>query len=335
MAEGEVLNQSEVDALLSAIDSGEIELETVALPQRAAAPYDFKRPERVSRDQLRSIETLHEVFARNLQASLSGALRTIINVKVETVDQLTYSEFIMSLPNPTCFNLVTCAPLEGNMILEINPSTVFPIIDRLLGGQTAGAAGTTQPERPLTDIEWNLIQSVIDQALEALRNIWAPIEKIDFRVNSHETNPQLMPLMSPNESVVLVSLKVVMGEQKGFLNLCIPVVTIEGVLDKISNQSWFGGGKKGSAPLQTEAISRSITNAELEVSVFLAETQIRLSDLIHLQVGDILTTDHPTGFPMLVCIEGRPKFWGNPGDFKNHKAVRILRPVKSTEETFR
>ena len=140
MAEGEVLNQSEVDALLSAIDSGEIELETEDLPQRTAAPYDFKRPERVSRDQLRALETLHEVFARNLQASLSGALRTIVNVKVETVDQLTYSEFIMSLPNPTCFNLISCAPLEGNIILEINPSTVFPIIDRLLGGQTAGSA---------------------------------------------------------------------------------------------------------------------------------------------------------------------------------------------------
>ena len=219
-----VLNQSEVDALLSAYDEGQVAPagSERAPPQEGAAVvnlYDWKRPERVSKDQMRSLENLHEVFARNMGASLSAYLRTIVDVKLASVEQLTYSEFIMSLPNPTCFNLLSAKPLEGEVILEINPSIIFPIIDRLLGG---GKDVSAPPDRPLTEIELGIVRRIITKALEQLRVVWARIKQIQFALVETESNPQLRQIVPPNEVVVLISFEITLGESSGSMNLCIP-----------------------------------------------------------------------------------------------------------------
>ena len=323
MGERDVLNQSEVDALLSAIEEGDVAVpEEESQPARRVVAYDFKRPERVSRDQLRAIETLHEVFARNLQASLSGLLRTIIEVKVYTVDQLTYSEFITALPNPTCFVLLGCEPLEGNMILEMNPAAIFPIIDRRLGG---GKRGTHQPERPLTEIEWKLALGIVDRCIGLLRDVWATIEKIGFKVTATESNPQLMPIMSSNEPVVLVTFELSIGEQKGFMNICVPVVTIEPIMDKIAAQTWFGRLARGGLPPGGVTVSDNLGTAEMWVSCALAETTITIEELRNLQVGDLLVTEHPQDAPVVVTVEGRPKFIGKPCRYRDHLSVKIAR----------
>lgn len=319
---GEVLDQSEVDALLAAVGGREIELDvSEGKPAAQVSVYDFKRPERVSKDQIRSLEVLHEVFARNLGASLSGLLRTIVEIRLQAVDQITYSEFIMSLPNPTCFNLLGVAPLEGNMILELNPSIVYPVIDRILGG---GRITSAPPERALTEIEWRLIGTIIGRAVEQLKSSWTGVKAIDFRVSQTESNPQLMPIVAPNELVVLISFDIVIGESRGMMNLCIPFLVIEPIIAELTSHSWFGYVRKGAATPQTHEIHANIANAPLQVICYLAETQITVRDLLDLKPGDILETNKPANSPLIMLVEGRPKFFVAPGRYKHKKGARIV-----------
>lgn len=333
MAEGDVLTQNEVDALLSAIGGGEVELSPGEQTARQVVLYDFKRPERVARDQLRAIETLHDVFARNLQASLSGSLRTILDLKISNIDQLTYSEFINSLPNPTCFNVVNCEPLEGSFILEISPSIAFPIFERLLGH---GKVSTIHPERPLTDIEWRLLQTVIDRAVQIMREVWENVEKINFRVTARESNPQLVPIMSSNEPVVSVTLEMSMGEHKGFINVCIPVVSIEPLMDKIITHTWFTTKRREAVPSQEAVITRSLAVADVNLVSYLAQTTMTIDELLTLEPGDIVVTEHHKEAPAIVMIEGQPKLFAAPGLFKDHRAIRVTaKAIASDGETFK
>jgi flagellar motor switch protein FliM len=325
----EVLDQSEVDALLAAVEGGEVEVEApVEKAERQVNIYDFKRPEKVSKDQLRSLEMLHEVYARNLGASLSAFLRTIVEIKLEAIDQLTYSEFIMSLPNPTCFNLLSCSPLEGNMILEVNPSIVFPIIDRLLGG---GRSSSPPPDRALTDIEWRLVQTIIDRSLEQLAAVWEPIRKIEFQITTAESNPQLIQVEAPNEPVVLICFDISMGEHSGMMNLCIPYRVIEPVMAEIASHTWVGYARR-SSPAQSASMADGLAGAELELRCFLAETSLTVRDIMALEPGDIVQLEKPCDSPLLVYVAERPKFLARPGIYRRHRAAKIIGIYKEEEQ---
>ncbi len=324
---GKFLSQREIDSLLSSIDQGEVEVGAQEEHAKKVVPYDFKRPERVARDQLRAIETLHEVFCRNTQAAVSGWLRSVLDLGVVSIDQLTYSEFINSLPNPTCFNVLSCEPLEGNFIVEINPTVAFPIIERLLG---SGKAIATPPERALTDLEWKLVERIITRIITGLQDVWTSVAPIILKITGRESNPQLVPIMPPNEPVIAVKLEFSMGEYKGHINICIPVVSIEGVMDKLSTHTWFVK-KKDKGDIRHERITETLSAAKLTVSTFLNEHIVKLGDLKSLQVGDIILTNHKEEDPLVVCIENRPKYDGIPGSIKDKKAVRILHKISRKE----
>ncbi len=335
----DVLSQNEVDALLAAVDDGELDMGTPAggvIGGQVETPaditiYDFKRPERVSTDQIRSMEMMHEVLARKLGASLSSYLRTIIEVKLASVEQLTYQEFIMSLPNPTCFNLLTCEPLDGSLVLEINPSIVFPILDKLLGG---GNTAVTIPEREMSDIEWRLMKHITDETLSFLRESWRPIMDIDFKVASRESNPQLMQIVPPNEVVILICFEVKMGDSSGMLNLCIPFPVVEPIMGNFSTiQTWFTSKKSQSVEEDKLKLNQGVFKAKLEARVELARTKITLKQLLALKPGDLIKTKKDIREPILLRVADQPKFWGHPGKFKIFKAIRITRPVKEGEVT--
>ena len=321
----DVLDQDEVNALLEAVEGGKIEVggEEESVPPEEVYPYDFKRPERVSKDQMRAFETLHEVFGRGLSASLSGNLRTIIEVKLVSVEQLTYSEFILSLPNPTCFNLLTAKPLEGEMVLELNPSIVFPIIDRLLGGT---AEHTSIPDRPLTDIEWEIISRISKQILDQLSLAWTNVKPVKFEVSRRESNPQLMQIVAPNAPVVLVTFELSMGQATGLINLCLPFMVIDPIITDFTSQAWFAYARNRGDAEQAETIADGIANAELGVTCFMAGAKITLRELMELQAGDVIQTSTRASGEILLMVEGRPKFWGKPGVMRGHKAFRITRP---------
>jgi flagellar motor switch protein FliM len=328
----EVLSQNEVDALLSAVSDVSAEQRPTAdkTKPRDVSVYDFKRPERVSKDQMRALETHHEVMARNLAATLSGHLRTIVDCKLTTVEQLTYSEFVMSLPNPTCFNVMTAEPLEGKLVLEINPSIVFSIIDKLLGGQ---AGPGSVPEREMTEIERKLFARISDRILTHLRETWVPIKKLDFAIVQTESNPQLLPIVAPNEVVVLISIEIRMGEASGMLNLCIPYPVIEPVMAAFSTvQSWYSQRRKGQEIQEaTDYLQASLKGAVLEVAAYVAETEVSVRELLELAPGQVLVTDKPVKAPLLLTIGGKSKFLGRAGTYHGKKAFEILRASRPGE----
>lgn len=334
----EVLDQSEVDALLAAVDSGEVEAaQTTAsgkvFSRNAAAakpgeeveirPYDFKRPERVSKDQMRALENLHEIFSRNFGASLSGFLRTIMEVKVASIEQMTFSEFTHSLPNPTCFNLLSANPLEGNICLEISPLIIYPVIDRLLGGSNADLF---IPQRPLTAIELRLVQKILDRAMAALRDAWANISTVQFKLEETESNPQLVQIVPPNEVVVVVGFELKMGGRAGTMSLCIPYNVIEPVVEKLSNQSWAAYKRNRRDDHLRNRLAGQLDAARLTTAAILADTTIKISELANLQPGDVILTDKPASAPLTLLVEGRRKYIGYLGQFKGNRAFKITRP---------
>jgi flagellar motor switch protein FliM len=330
----DVLDQAEVDALLAAVSAGDLDEGTEHPTRRAAInkevrTYDFKRPERVSKDQMRVLEGIHEGFARNLGASLSGFLRTIIEVRVATAEQLTYSEFIHSLPNPTNFNLLSCEPLEGQMCLEISPLIIYPVIDRLLGGSNAELF---IPQRPLTMIELRLVGRITDRALACLTEVWSALVPVKFTLGEVESNPHLVQIVAPNEVVVVVGFEIKMGTRAGTMSLCIPFNVIEPVMGKLAAQGWVAYQRRASAEDRAGDIARTLAGAEIGLQAQLARTTITVRELMNLQPGDIIQTTKPATAPVVVQAEGRNKFYANLGRHKDNRAVRITGPAPDDDK---
>jgi flagellar motor switch protein FliM len=342
----DVLEQSEVDALLAAVDTGaagQKEKEKEAAPmvfgpkgktQLEVQVYDFKRPERVSKDQMRAMEALHEGFGRNFGAAISGYLRTIIEVSVAHIEQLTYSEFIHSLPNPTCFNLLKAEQLDGQVCLEISPLIIYPIVDRLLGGSNAELF---IPQRPLTQIEQRLVQRITDRATHHLSEAWSNLTPVTFRVEDFESNPQLVQIVPPNETVVVVGFELKMGNRTGTMALCIPYNVIEPIMGMLATQNWFSYQRKGSHEDHLRQLTQNVSAAPVELRVFLAQTTIRLNDLLRLQVGDLITTEREVTQDVLIQVEGKKKFLAQAGQFRGKRAIKLTKiiqqPVEAVAET--
>jgi len=321
----DVLSQSEVESLLAALDpgtpsSGVIQSERSGMQ---VTIYDFKRPERVSKEQIRALQALHEGFSREFGAGLSGMLRTICEVKLISVDQLTYNEFVFSLESPTCFNLLKSAGLEGPIILDLNPSIVFPIIDRLLGGGRDHHHEQMEQRRPLSDIELKLTSRVTSIALRALENAWSSVCSLDLTIEQVESNPQLVQIVPPNEVVVLISFEVAMADTRGILNLCIPFNTIEARANRLTSDNWAAYRKKEQDESSRLNMEGGLSRAEVEVTVRLAETTLSTREVMNLEVGDVILTEHDVSQGIEVLVAGRPVFLGFPGVYKGQKAIRI------------
>lgn len=330
-----MLDQSDIDALLNAVDTDDEtegtddvqmvfsrtrkDLETVEIRE-----YDFKRPERVSKDQMLALETLHEAFARNFGASLSSFLRTIVEVRVAACEQMTYGEFVSGLPNPTSYNLIQPDNLEGQMCLEVSPLIIYPIIDRLLGG-------TNQdlfiPQRPMTAIEQRLISNVLRRGLDALSEAWESVRELKFEIVAHESNPQLVQIVPPNEVVMVIGLEVRMASRAGTMNLCIPYNVIEPVMDELSSQSWFALSRNDGKNKSEERITKNLDQAGVVVAAVLAETTITIQDLSEMKVGDMIVTSQKAKDPALILVGQESKFLAHVGQHDGKRAIKIERAV--------
>jgi flagellar motor switch protein FliM len=327
---GEVLSQEEVESLLTTMETegdDEARAKKASRPRGRVAPYDFRRPERVGKEQMHALQSMHEGFGRNFGAALSALLRTIMDVKLTGVDQLTYSEFVYSLENPTCFILLKASPLDGNIILDINPSILFPVIDRMLGG---GTEAGPPARRPLTEIELRLVDRITKVFLEELKRAWQNILVLDPAVERVESNPQLVQIVPPNEVVVLISFELALGEKRGMMNLCIPFNSLERISGKLTANSWMTYGARKVTQETRDLIGNRLDGARAELVVTLAETTIRTEDLMGLSVGDIITTEKDIHDPLLVCVQGVGKFTGRPGAHKGHKAIQVVENPSAT-----
>jgi flagellar motor switch protein FliM len=334
----DVLDQGDVDALLAAVESGDVE-ETDSSEQifsrtrkdisaTEVRGYDFKRPERVSKDQMRALQTLHEAFARNFGAALSGFLRAIVEVRVATCEQMTYGDFVSGLPNPTSFNLISADGLKGQMCLEISPLIIYPIIDRLLGGTSSELF---IPQRPMTLIETRLIESVTNYGLTALREAWESVRDLTFEISATESNPQLVQIVPPNEVVVVIGLEMKLSNRAGTMNLCIPYNVIEPVMEDLSTQNWFSVGSDASVDASKDRIEGSLTRASVGVSAILAETTMTMRDLASLSEGDLIVTEKAIADPMVLCVEGQKKFLGTVGKCRRSRAIKVMRKIEPSD----
>jgi flagellar motor switch protein FliM len=287
--------------------------------------YDFKRPERVGKDQMRAMHSLHESIARNFGASISGLLRTMIEVKLLSVDQLTYSEFVFSLDNPSCFNVIKPLPLEGHWVLDIAPGLAYAIIDRMLGGDPV--PGETI-RRPLTEIETRLMCRVVDLFLEQIVPAWENVLHLEPSIHTTESNPQLAQIVPPNEVAILVGFEVLLGKNRGMMNLCIPFNSIEKYNAKLSRNGWVGYGKTNPTPQSRRKIADSIDAAPVGVVVTLARSKIRTSDLLDLSVGDIITTEQSADSALELSVQDVPKFTAIAGAYKGKKAAQIQSTIE-------
>jgi len=331
-----MFDQAEIDALLSSVeaqnapaDDGSIQI--FSRHRRDSEPveireYDFRRPERIRKEELRAMETLHEAFARNLGASLTSFLRAITEVSIAQIEQMTYAEFIGGLPNPTSYTLLESPALEGSLGLELSPLIIYPIIDRLLGG--GGASDELYiPQRPLTAIEARLVRQILTRAASALTDAWKEIAKATFTLGDMETNPLLVQFVPPDELVVVVRFELRMSKRAGGMALCIPSKVMDGVVEKLSARNWFGpasGAAQGGA--WQPVIAARLNEAAVNLTAILAETSITVREMQHLEVGDVIVSSKEAHEPVMLCVEGRPKFLARAGQHRGQRAVEVISP---------
>jgi flagellar motor switch protein FliM len=330
----EILSQDEIDALLSALSGEEIKPEQATGTKKPderhkkIRVYDFRRPNKFSKEQIHAIQAIHENYARLLATYLSAHLRTVVHINVHSVEQLTYEEFIRSLPNPTIMNIFQMNPLEGNAVLEINPIIVFTLIDRLFGGPGKAPDKT----RDLTDIERVVIERVMNRSLDILKEAWDNIIQIKPKLEFIEMNPLFTQIVSPTEMVVLVSFRAQLGDNEGLLNLCFPFLVLEPIINKLSAHYWFAGTAK---EVTQDVIQRTIDRVEkasLNISVMLGKTDIRVGELLELQPGDVIMLDRKVNHPVEILVGSKKKFLGRPGVTGSKMAVQITSVVKEGDE---
>lgn len=309
-----ILSQHEVDALLSAIDSGGGE-PGAATP---AEPYDFRRPSRLPSGPLRYVQALHEGFARALQPALSGMLLKPVEARLTGVHQLPLGEFVASLPNPAVLVLLSAEPLGGSFLLSIHPSIAGALVERMLG---AGKPVSAPRERGFSALEWNVADALIARILDCLTAAWAPVAPLKFRVLGRENEPQSIKTDPVNEPSVAVTLELAMADQRGSLDLLFPALSIEPHFGKMVPEAPFSP-KKGEEARGDE-MSKQLAPAEVEVGVHLPPGTIRMRELQALRPGDYIVTPHPHSGPVQVSVEGRLKFTARLGSLKDRKAAKI------------
>lgn len=326
----EVLSQNEIDALLSAISTGEMTAEELKKDEedKRIKVYDFKRALRFSKEQIRGVTRIYENYARLLTTYFSAQLRTYVDITVASADQIPYEEYIRSIPNMTILNVFEMSPLEGRMIMEVHPSIAYAMVDRVLGGR-----GTSLNKiDTLTEIETKLITNLFERTTDYLMEAWAGISTIDPVLSDLEVNPQFLQIVSPNETVVVISMNANVGEASGMMNICIPHMLLEPIIPKLSAHYWMESTSKQKLPDEIEAIEKKVKSASIEITAELGETQFMIEDFLSLAKDDIIELNHSIRQPLTIKVSGIPKFIGQAGKQNKKLAVQILDEYKEGDE---
>lgn len=324
----DILSQDEVDLLLSAVSEGELEEgqeEKPAYEEPHLTTYDFRRPERVSKEQLKGLQSLFEALAREVSIIFPPFLRTVVRVDLVSIDQLTYDEFILSVARPTCLNIVNMAPLEGNAVLELSAMMVFPIVDRVLGGSGVMLAEA----RELTEIENRIVMRIVMMILDSWRRAWEQLIEFRQTVVSQESDPLIVQIVAGSEMVVLVGYEVHIGEQSGSMNMCIPLMVLNPILNQISQQAHFTRRMSASvAARMRDVVAHTAMKAQLPVDVILGTAVLPVQEVSRLQVGDIVQLGVSPDDPITVAVGGIRRFVAHPGRKGEQSAVQVCGVIR-------
>ena len=317
---------------MQAISSGDNETDDFkpVSDTRRIKIYDFRRPDKFSKEQIRTVSNMHETFARLTTTSLSAQLRTLVHVHVASVDQLTYEEFIRSIPTPTTLAVINMDPLKGNAVLEIAPEITFIMIDRLFGG--SGDTGG-KVNRDLTDIEQSVMEGIIVRILANMREAWTQVIDLRPRLQQIETNPQFAQIVPPTEMVILVTLEIKIGEEAGMMNICIPYITIEPIISKLSSQFWFSSVRRSSTTQYLGTLKEKLSDVEMELIAEIGSMNVPIRDVVNLQIGDVIRFNTTkVGDPLVLSVGSRKKFYCQPGVVGKQRAVQIIEKIKENDD---
>jgi flagellar motor switch protein FliM len=323
----EILSQKEIDQLLSSVSPEEEEGGEAAAAGggegKAANVYDFKHPNRVSKDQLRTLQTIHETFAKTFNAYLAVRLRTIVDINLISVDQLQYSEFILSISDPSCIYIFRVEELNGVAILEISPQLVLFIVDRLFGGKGA----TVDEARPITTIEQTVMKKIIEKSMENLSSSWQQVSPLTFILEGFESNPDVVQIAPPGETVITVSLEIKIQDTSSLMNICFPYLILEDIMSKLNVQHFISMTKKEISEEDQEVINNRIKLSNLPITGFLGRAYLTVRDLINLKIGDVIKLNTKVNSLLEVSVGGNKKLLGRPGVKGKKKAMKVVRSI--------
>lgn len=329
----EVLSQQEIDTLLQALNTGELDPEAVKLDEEKnrVKPYDFRRPIKLSKEYINTLHMIFENFSKIAGNLLTSQIRVNAALSLGAVEQISFDEFIRSTPNPTMLGVFHSKPLNGNQILELNPQLCMQIVELMCGGSQSDFSKNISRKDVFTDIEVGILEEVISSLLKAFEAAWNEIAEIETVIDDLETNPQLIQNMSPNEPVVLISFSVVIHEHKSFMNICIPYMSIESIMEKLSLKNWFDLDKNQSNE-NRGLIEQSLIHSDVELKVELGRTIITIDDFLQLEEGDIIQLDIQTNSPLRMCVENQLHYYVRPGEMNGKLAVEVLQYVEEDVE---
>ncbi|MHB1627318.1 MAG: flagellar motor switch protein FliM [Bacilli bacterium] len=328
----DILSQGEIDALLSALSSGEVSAEDIRREDTASRirPYDFKRAMRFSKEHLRSISRIHELYSRLLATYLSVQARTVVQVLVASVDQVPYEEFLRSIPEVTVLHVIDVEALGGKFLVEMGSNVAAAMLDRLLGG----LGHKIDADHRLTDIDILVMERLFTRSLPTLRAAWAGIADLQFTYDGLEINPQFIQIANQNDVVLVVSLAVSIGPVSGLINMCMPHVVLETVMPRLSNRFAFATPQRSGvdASAQSRLLSRHMNSIEVGVRAEVGHASIRVDEFLGLKAGDVIALEQPIDRPLAIRVGEEPKYWGYPGIARGRYALKISRMVEEGAE---
>ncbi|HEY3295754.1 MAG TPA: flagellar motor switch protein FliM [bacterium] len=322
-----ILTQEEIDALLKSVVTTQSSTPVAESKDRPIHLYDFKHPDRISKDQLRALRTIHDSFSRAFGTYLSGMLRTLVDINLLSIDQATYSEYMLSLSVPSCIYIMASKNLKGAAIMEISPQFALTVVDRLLGG-SGNRVGNI---RELTIIEQNILRKMVESGISILTDAWRHIYRLNLYIESFESNPQFVQIAPASETAAVVSFEIIIRDMTFPMNLCFPYFVLDPLIQNLST-SWSNVATKRLTSRENESLRTRIQLSKLPIEVRLGSAKLHMKDLAKLRVGDVVRMDERSDECLKIIVNGKTKFWGEPGVSKARKAVRIVRRVSEMEE---
>ena len=318
---GDILSQSEIDDILRQLSEGGADSDSadIEAPDKKIRVFDFKRPSKFAKDQLKTLNIIHDNYSRIVTNFLTAYLRTLVRVDVIAVDALPYGDFSNSLTNPDVMAIVDFSPLSGSIILEISPTIAFCCIDRILGGHGA----MTQEIREFTEIESALLERMVSQLLNLYRTPWENVIEITPRLEKTETNPQFAQIISPNEMVALVTFNVKVSEAEGMMNICIPYMVVEPIMSRLTTKFWYSLVEKEPIANAQEMLENRLENTYIPVRGILGKTNITVAELLGLSAGDVLPLDRGVCDEVDVYVGELLKFKARPGVARKKAALKV------------
>ena len=325
---GEVLSQEEIDNLLQALSTGEIDAEQIQdSDEKQVKDYDFKRPAKFSKEHLRTLEIIFEHYGRLLSTNLPVYLRKNVQVSVNSSETVTFSEFTNALSNPVILSILNFNPLVGSIIIELSPNLGFAIIDRMLGGQGEPLERT----RDFSEIEMTILEKIMVICMQLLREPWKNVVEISPILERIETNPQFAQIISPSDMIAIVTLNIKIGEVAGLMNICLPYFTLENIMDKLNTKYWFSTMQDSNDEDYQEHIEYLIKRVEIPVKAILGNSSISVEDFMNLQLGDIIRLDSSVDSELTVYVGNIKKFTAVPGSSKDKYAVQVTSVIREEE----